>query len=283
MTRYLHTPSHIAGRWAGPLRNRVSATAAEGVARGAVQHPGAVALGLQGAGGWCSPSRVVAGALCPLRDELDRCRRLGSSHPPLGGPRELARVDCNGSRLRAETGDPEMRMRTVSTVAIAVCLMLAWIPSAASSSATTQLGTSGSVSVSARGKIIKYKKPAYVNDRYGTEQLKGAPAKFKKAVFRYYKKMQKEATQHGCQSDPVVAILTVWTSGWARGVADNGCPSGWETLWAKKSGRWKMVQGTQQVVECDLLTKYRFPAGFEDSCYTESGTVLKYRGPNHKY
>lgn len=106
-----------------------------------------------------------------------------------------------------------------------------------------------------------------VHHRAGVSKLRGAPASFKRFVGDLVARLQRDA---GCDAAVGVTVETLRTDGFAVGGV-NEC-GGYAALWAVVDGRWKQVEGAQELWDCRILRRYHFPSDVAGNrCYAYHG------------
>ncbi len=103
-----------------------------------------------------------------------------------------------------------------------------------------------------------------VHQRADVKLLHGAPAPFKRFIGRTAQRIHDESTCTG--GDVGVTVATLRTDGYAVGGV-NDC-GGYRALWVVLDGRWKQVEGTQELWDCAVLERYAVPSEVvETRCY----------------
>ena len=106
--------------------------------------------------------------------------------------------------------------------------------------------------------------PVEVHTAADVDELVGAPDSFKTFVARTARRLTAGATCDGAYVGVTVRALR--TDGYAVG-AVNQC-GGYVALWAVVDGRWKEIEGTQDLWDCAVLARYRVPSDVAgDTCY----------------
>ena len=106
--------------------------------------------------------------------------------------------------------------------------------------------------------------PVEVRTAADADQLVGAPDSFKRFVVRTARRLAAGATCEGAYVG--VTVRSLRTDGYAVG-AVNEC-GGYVALWAVVDGRWKEIEGTQDLWDCAVLARYQVPSDIAgDNCY----------------
>lgn len=106
-------------------------------------------------------------------------------------------------------------------------------------------------------------------------KLKGAPADFTKFIAA---ELASAAPEDGCTEKPQISVDAIDTGGWARGGHFTPQCGGYASLWAKANGTWQDVWGGQSIVECSLLTQYKFPARIAGDTCLKGDDAVPYQG-----
>lgn len=95
-------------------------------------------------------------------------------------------------------------------------------------------------------------------------RLHGAPASFKRFIGRTAQRITDAST---CEGGYVgVTVFRLRTDGFAAGGV-NDC-GGYAALWAVVDGRWKQIEGTQEIWACAPLRRHRVPSSIAGhTCY----------------
>ncbi|GAA1789518.1 hypothetical protein GCM10009795_039090 [Nocardioides hankookensis] len=95
-------------------------------------------------------------------------------------------------------------------------------------------------------------------------RLHGSPASFKRFIGRTAQRIADAST---CEGGYVgVTVFRIRTDGFAAGGV-NDC-GGYAALWAIVDGRWKQIEGTQELWACGPLLRHRVPSSIAGhSCY----------------
>ncbi|WP_156391068.1 MULTISPECIES: hypothetical protein [unclassified Nocardioides] len=95
-------------------------------------------------------------------------------------------------------------------------------------------------------------------------RLHGAPASFKRFIGRTAQRISDAST---CEGGYVgVTVFRLRTDGFAAGGV-NDC-GGYAALWAVVDGRWKQIEGTQEIWACAPLRRHRVPSSIAGhTCY----------------
>lgn len=107
--------------------------------------------------------------------------------------------------------------------------------------------------------------------------LTGAPADFTAFAAAELSRSQ-ASVDPGCPEPPQLYVTRLATGGWASGGYFVPQCGGYAALWAKADGTWKEVWSGQQLVECDLLNKYTFPAQVSGRSCSRDGATVDYAG-----
>jgi len=106
-------------------------------------------------------------------------------------------------------------------------------------------------------------------------KLKGAPADFTRFIAA---ELSSATPEDGCTEKPQISVDAIDTGGWARGGHFTPECGGYATLWARAGGTWKDVWGGQSIVECSLLTQYKFPARIAGDTCLKGDEAVSYPG-----
>jgi hypothetical protein len=103
-----------------------------------------------------------------------------------------------------------------------------------------------------------------VRSRADAKDLTGAPRSFKRFIGRTAHRIVHESTCSGGYVGVTVGRLR--TDGYAVGGV-NDC-GGYAAMWATVNGRWKEIQGTQDIWDCAILKRHRVPSSVAGrTCY----------------
>lgn len=103
-------------------------------------------------------------------------------------------------------------------------------------------------------------------------KLRGAPKLFKRFIGHWAVALADQST---CDDGYVgVTVERVRTDGFAVGGV-NDC-GGYAALWAFEGGRWREIQGTQEIWACGMLWRHEVPSSIAGtSCYDYSDHVTR--------
>jgi hypothetical protein len=112
-----------------------------------------------------------------------------------------------------------------------------------------------------------------VQRRAQARRLGGAPASFKRFIGRTAQRITDAST---CEGGYVgVTVSRLRTDGFAAGGV-NDC-GGYAALWAVVDGRWKQIEGTQEIWACGPLRRHRVPSSVAGRvCYDYGDQVERH-------